>query len=173
MQRTGKSAYPVFSYGFLPKKPEGDVPGSFFDLCCLVPASGCTMKINNFSTMAKKLVCIVDDDADIREIYQRKFKREEFDVVLAEDGEKGLAVIRDRKPDIILLDIQMPAMDGFDVMEALREDPELSKIPVVVLSNVDDERTFKRIGAFETRFYLIKSLTTPQKAVDIVREVLH
>jgi CheY-like chemotaxis protein len=123
--------------------------------------------------MKKKLVCIVDDDENIREIYQRKFKREEFDVVLAEDGEKGIAVIRERKPDVILLDIQMPMMDGFEVMKVLRKDEALSKIPVVVLSNVDDERTFKKIGEFETRFYLIKALTTPQKAVDIVREVLH
>ena len=123
--------------------------------------------------MRKKLVCIVDDDPNMREIYERKFKREEFDVVTAEDGEKGIALIREQHPDIILLDIQMPVMDGFDVMNVLRKDETVSRIPVVVLSNVDDERTFKKIGEFETRFYLIKALTTPQKAVDIVREVLH
>ncbi len=123
--------------------------------------------------MRKKLVCIVDDDPNMREIYARKFKREEFDVVTAEDGDKGITIIRERHPDIILLDIQMPVMDGFDVMKVLQKDETLSKIPVVVLSNVDDERAFKKIGEFETRFYLIKALTTPQKAVDIVREVLH
>jgi CheY-like chemotaxis protein len=117
-------------------------------------------------------VCIVDDDSYIREIYQRKFEEEGFSVVTAVDGEEGLAVIREHKPHIILLDLQMPVRDGVSVLKVLREDPELSKIPVIVLSNQEDDETLKTVGKFETRFYLIKSWTTPQKAVDTVREVL-
>lgn len=121
---------------------------------------------------AKKKVCIIDDDADLREIYLMKFNQEGFDVSLATNGEEGLQIIREKKPDIVLLDLQMPVKGGMEVLAELDADPVLSKIPVIVLTNIDNEGSFKEVGQFETRFYLIKSLTTPQKAVDYVREVL-
>lgn len=127
--------------------------------------------INNASK--KKKVCVIDDDENIREIYRLKFDLEGYDVSVAVDGEDGLKVIREKTPDIILLDLQMPIKDGVAVLQELRGDAELSKIPVVILSNIDNEDAFREVGKFETRFYLIKSLTTPQKAVDIVREILH
>lgn len=121
---------------------------------------------------SKKKVCIIDDDADLREIYSMTFNREGFDVVLATDGEEGLKLIAAEQPDIILLDLHMPVKNGIEVLEELDRDKELSKIPVIVLSNIDHEEAFKKVGEFETRFYLIKSLTSPQKVVDYVREVL-
>ncbi|MBP9698217.1 MAG: response regulator [Candidatus Moranbacteria bacterium] len=121
---------------------------------------------------AKKKVCIVDDDPSVREIYLMKFNQEGFDVSLATNGEEGLQVIRKERPDIILLDLQMPVKNGVEVLAELHQDAELRKIPVIVLTNIDNEDSFKEVGKFETRFYLVKSLTTPQKAVDYVREVL-
>ena len=122
----------------------------------------------------KRVVCIVDDDANIQEIYRIKFESEGFETVAALNGEDGLALIRSRHPDVVLLDLQMPVKDGVEVLEALKRDPALSRIPVVVLSNQDNQESFKRIGELDaTRFSLVKSLTTPQKAVDVVREVLH
>ncbi len=120
----------------------------------------------------KKKVCIIDDDANIREIYLVKFNQEGFDVLLAADGEEGMKIVREKRPDIILLDLQMPIKNGTEVLEELNKDEELRKIPVIVLTNIDNEDSYHEVGKFETRFYLIKSLTTPQKAVDYVREVL-
>ena len=120
----------------------------------------------------KKKICIIDDDADLREIYLMKFGQEGFHVIMAKDGQEGLEKIRTERPDIILLDLQMPVMNGMEVLAELNADPELLKIPVIVLTNIDSEDAFSEVGKFETRFYLIKSLTTPQKAVDYVREVL-
>jgi len=120
----------------------------------------------------KKKVCIIDDDANIREIYLTKFSQEGFDVSLAADGEEGVRVVREQRPDIILLDLQMPIKNGVEVLEELHKDEELAKIPVIILTNIDHEEAFREVGKFETRFYLIKSLTSPQKAVDYVREVL-
>jgi CheY-like chemotaxis protein len=121
-----------------------------------------------------KLVCIVDNNDNIRDIYERKFIQSGFDVVLAKNGEEGLAAMREKHPDVVLLDIQMPVMGGMEVLAELKKDEELSKIPVVILSNVDDEVVFSEIGKqFVTRFYLVKALTTPQKAVSIVKEILH
>ncbi len=122
----------------------------------------------------KRVVCIVDDDANIQEIYRIKFESEGFETIAAMNGDDGLVLIRSQHPDIVLLDLQMPVKDGIEVLEALKSDPTLSRIPVVVLSNQDNQASFKRIGELDaTRFYLVKSLTTPQKAVDVVREVLH
>lgn len=119
-----------------------------------------------------KKVCIVDDDAAIREIYSVKFMAEDFDVISARDGQEGIDIIAREHPDIILLDIQMPIKDGFEVLRELAADQVLRKIPVIILSNVDDEQTFRKVGEFSTHFYLIKSLVTPQRVVDTVREVL-
>ena len=120
----------------------------------------------------KKKVCIIDDDPNLREIYLMKFNQDGFDVSLAVDGEEGMKLIRDNRPDIILLDLQMPVKNGVEVLQELEADGELSKIPVIILTNIDNEDAFREVGKFETRFYLIKSLTTPQKAVDYVKEVL-
>ncbi|MBP9728508.1 MAG: response regulator [Candidatus Moranbacteria bacterium] len=120
----------------------------------------------------KKKVCIIDDDADLREIYLMKFNQEGFDVSLAINGEEGLKSIREKTPDIILLDLQMPVKNGIEVLQELQADKELAKIPVIILTNIDNEDAFREVGEYETRFYLIKSLTTPQQAVDYVREVL-
>src|SRR5665647_943299 len=120
----------------------------------------------------KKKVCVVDDDNDIREIYLKKFELSGYDVVGAADGEEGLRVIRAEKPDIVLLDLQMPVKGGVEVLAELHADPSIADTPVIILTNVDDEDVVKQVGTFNTKFYLIKSLTTPQKAVDYVEEVL-
>ncbi|OGI16029.1 MAG: hypothetical protein A2878_01510 [Candidatus Moranbacteria bacterium RIFCSPHIGHO2_01_FULL_54_31] len=121
----------------------------------------------------KQTVCIVDDNDDIRDIYSTKFKREGFAVVTARDGEEGLQVIRTERPDVIVLDIQMPVLDGVGVLQALKADPDLEKIPVVVLSNIDSEEMFQTVGDLgAAKYYLVKALTEPQKVVDVTLEAL-
>jgi DNA-binding response OmpR family regulator len=120
----------------------------------------------------KKRVLLVDDEAYLREIYSLELSREGFEVLLATNGEEGLEVIRKEKPDAILLDLQMPVKNGFDVLKALGEDKVLKRIPVIILSNVDEEESFKKAGEFETHFYLVKALTTPLKVAKLLREVL-
>lgn len=117
-------------------------------------------------------ICVIDDDADLREIYLLNLNRENFDAVLAQDGEEGLRIIREQVPDAIILDLQMPKKNGFEVLEEISMDVKLRSIPVVILSNADDQESFKKVGQFETHFYLVKALTTPQKVVKILREVI-
>lgn len=121
----------------------------------------------------KKKVCIIDDEKDIREIYSIKLSASGFDVVDAGDGLTGLEIIRAQKPDIILLDLQMPIRNGLDVLEELAKDKTISSIPVIILSNADSEQAMEIVGGFNTRFYFVKSLVTPQKVANAVREVLH
>ncbi len=122
---------------------------------------------------SQQLVCIVDDNEDIRDIYRLKFEREGFLAVTAKDGEEGLRIIKAERPDIILLDVEMPVLDGIGVLNILKGDPDLAKIPVVILSNIDSEDMFQKVsdlGAAE--YYLVKSLTDPQKVVDITVRAL-
>lgn len=120
----------------------------------------------------RKKACVIDDDPDLREIYKLALIGEDMDVSIAENGEVGLRCIRDERPDIILLDLQMPVKDGFEVLDKLKSDPNLAKIPVIILSNVDEEDAFRKAGKYNTRFYFVKSLTTPEKVADAVREIL-
>ncbi len=119
----------------------------------------------------RRKICLIDDEADVREIYTVGLTMEGFDVVSAADGEAGLALIRTEHPNVILLDLQMPVMDGFAVLKTLTGDKDISKIPVIVLSNTDNEDGFRKVGTFNTRFFLVKSLTTPKKVAGFIREI--
>lgn len=122
---------------------------------------------------SKTTVCIMDDNEDIREIYGMKFQREGFAVMKAKDGAEGMQMVKANKPAIILLDIEMPVMSGLEVLDALKEDEELAKIPVIILSNVDKDSVFQEvIESGRAQYYLVKSLTDAQKVVDITLEVL-
>lgn len=120
----------------------------------------------------KKRVCIADDDPDLLEIYSKKFMMEGFEVISAMDGEAALSAIRQQLPDVVLLDLEMPRKNGLEVLQEMRADQTIAKIPVIILSNLDHEDIFSAAGRYETKFYLLKSMTTPQKAVEYVREVL-
>jgi DNA-binding response OmpR family regulator len=87
---------------------------------------------------------------------------DEYQVVTAETGEDGLAKASTENPDLIFLDIRLPGMNGLEVLEHLRQDDQTASIPVVILSNLDDEKTISRgvsLGALE---YVVKSRITPQ-----------
>lgn len=120
----------------------------------------------------RKKVCIVDDDQDILAMYKMRFEQEGYEVVTAMDGEAGLALIRSVDPDIVLLDLQMPKVDGVGVLDILNQDPKLMVIPVIVLSNNNTDQMFEKISNLGTvRYYIVKALTTPQKVIDIVAGV--
>lgn len=117
-------------------------------------------------------ICVIDDDADLREIYLLSLKRDGFEAILAKDGVEGLAIIREHRPAAIILDLQMPKKNGFEVLSELSKDRELRSIPVIILSNADDEASFKKVGQFETHFYFVKALTNPSKVTKILREII-
>ena len=95
----------------------------------------------------RKKVCIVDDDQDILGMYKLRFEQEGYEVVTAMDGEAGLALIRTADPDIVLLDLQMPKVDGMGVLDTLNQDPKLKVIPVIVLSNNNTDQMFEKISS--------------------------
>jgi DNA-binding response OmpR family regulator len=86
---------------------------------------------------ARKCVVVVDDDPSVVELMRQTLPEAEFELDAAPDGEAGLQVIQAHRPDVILLDLIMPRLDGFGVIEKLRLDPELRQIPIIVISSKD------------------------------------
>jgi chemosensory pili system protein ChpA (sensor histidine kinase/response regulator) len=123
--------------------------------------------------MNSNRICIVDDNDDIREIYRMKFQVEGFETVTASNGQEALEIIRGEHPAVVLLDIQMPVMDGLEVLGHLRADPSVKDIPVVILSNIDSEDIFQKVSDLgSAEYYLVKSLVDPQRVVDVTIEAL-
>ena len=117
-------------------------------------------------------VLLVEDDNFLANIYKTKFEMEGFKVSVASDGEEGLEAVKKKKPDIILLDILLPKMDGFIVLEHLKKDDEVKDIPVILLTNLgqkDDVEKGLEMGAVD---YLIKAHFKPSETVDKVKKVL-
>ena len=105
-------------------------------------------------------------------IYQKKFEMEGFKISTSDNGEKGLADAKKKKPDIILLDVLLPKMDGFSVLKQLKEDVATKNIPVILLTNLgqkDDVEKGLEAGAVD---YLIKAHFKPSEIVEKVRKVL-
>lgn len=91
--------------------------------------------------MSKKNILVVDDEQDLLDLIEYNLKKEGFDVLKAEDGQEGIEAARKYQPDLILLDIMMPKMDGLEVVERIRDDSQLNRIPVIFLTARGDEKT--------------------------------
>ncbi len=117
-------------------------------------------------------VVLVEDDAFLANIYKTKFEMEGFKVTHADNGLTGLEEVKKKKPDIVLLDILLPKMDGFTVLSNLKEDPDVKHIPVILLTNLgqkDDVAKGLEMGAVD---YLIKAHFKPSETVDKVKKAL-
>src|SRR3990167_7253697 len=120
----------------------------------------------------KLKILIVEDDTFLAGIYANKFEREGFEVLLSIDGELGLQSAKKNKPDIILLDVLLPKLDGFEVLEKIKAEAATRAIPVVLLTNLgqkEDVDKGLKLGAAD---YLIKAHFMPAETVDKVKRVL-
>ncbi|MFW5888430.1 MAG: response regulator [Patescibacteria group bacterium] len=106
-----------------------------------------------------KLILLIEDERFLRELIAKKLKRRGYNVVTAIDGEEGLAAAREKEPSLILLDIIMPEMDGFQVLEALKKDKnkKIAEIPVVMLSNLGPDENAKKTKELGALDYLLKA----------------
>lgn len=119
-----------------------------------------------------KTILIVEDDKFLRELIVRKLRKENFNITEAIDGEEGIKKIKEEKPDLVLLDLILPGIDGFEVLSKMKEDMSLSQIPVIILSNLgqkDDVERGLKLGAVD---YLIKAHFTPGEIIEKVKIAL-
>jgi len=121
--------------------------------------------------MAKKIL-VIEDDKFLRELISQKLLKEGYDIVEAVDGEKGIEVANKEKPDLVLLDLILPGIDGFEVLAKLKADPKLSDIPVIILSNLGQKTDIEKGIEMGAADYLIKAHFTPGEIVEKIAIVL-
>jgi DNA-binding response OmpR family regulator len=121
--------------------------------------------------MAKKIL-IVEDDKFLRELITKKLKEEGYETVGAGDGEEGIEKAKKESPDIILLDLILPGIDGFEVLSRIKDDSAVSSIPVIILSNLGQREEVEKglkMGAVD---YMIKAHFTPGEITEKVKSIL-
>lgn len=115
----------------------------------------------------EKQILIVDDEKDLVELLRVRFESEGFGVLVAYDGHEGLRIAREKRPDLILLDIAMPKLDGFEVCKIFKSDITLENIPVVIITGVwRDENKFVEEGIEAELF-----ITKPFENDELVKKV--
>lgn len=119
-----------------------------------------------------KSVLIIEDDKFLRDLMVLKLKKEGFRVSEAVEGEEGLKKAKSEKPDIIILDLIIPGMDGFAFLEAAKKDPDTESIPVIVLSNLGQREDIERAKALGAKDYMVKAQLTPIEVVERIKTVL-
>lgn len=117
-------------------------------------------------------VLIIEDDPPYRKIYQKKFEVSGYEVEVAEDGIAGLQKMRTFRPDIALIDLMMPRMDGFQVLDAVKADPTLQSIPTLVLTNLSSTESAEKALEKGALAILVKSDIEPEGIVQKANEIL-
>jgi CheY-like chemotaxis protein len=117
-------------------------------------------------------VLMVEDHPDIADLYQLKLQLDGFRVAVASDGAAGLRLARSLKPDLILLDIHVPQLDGLQLLAALREDEATDDTPVVVFSEDDNPQLVKEAQRLGAAAYLVKAHLLPRRLSQTVSDVL-
>ena len=120
---------------------------------------------------AKKIL-IVEDDQFLSLLLKGRLEKEGFIVLQAFDGEAGLSLVKNEKPDLIVLDLIMPKISGFEFLEILSADPQLCKIPVVVATNLGQESDMQKIKNYGVQNYFVKVQTSIDDLVAMFKNIL-
>jgi len=120
----------------------------------------------------KQKILIIEDDGFLASIYAQKLELEGFEVAFANNGEDGLKLAQKDKPDLVLLDLLMPRMDGFEVLEKLKAEPDTRDIKVLVLTYLGQKEDVERCMKLGAAGYVIKAHSLPQETVKRVKALL-
>jgi len=117
-------------------------------------------------------IAIIEDDQTISQMYRMKFEAEGFEVQTAADGRLGVALVKKMRPDVILLDIRMPEMNGAEALAEIRKNDWGRDVLVLVLTNVGEEEAPKTLETLNVHSYIVKADLTPRQVVEKVKEAL-
>lgn len=120
----------------------------------------------------KTKILLVEDDSFLLGMYATKFEMENFKVIMAEDGERAVRLALKEAPDIILLDIILPKINGFEVLRQLKANPVTVHIPVILLTNLSQKDEIEQGLKMGAEDYLIKAHFMPSEVVDKIKKVL-
>lgn len=116
-----------------------------------------------------KRILLVEDEPLLGNLLKQRLEKEGFEMVLAHDGEEALAKLRESKPDLILLDIILPKISGFELLETLQADPQFEKAPVIIISNLGQESDVARGQALGAIQYFVKAKVSIEELVEHVK----
>lgn len=122
--------------------------------------------------MDKKLIIFVEDEPTLQKTLGRILEEEGFEIQGALDGQSGLALIKRIKPSLILLDLILPKMDGFEVLQELKKDPEVKDIPVIVLTNLESAQDVEKAISLGATTYLVKANYELNDVVKKIRGII-
>jgi len=117
-----------------------------------------------------KTILIIEDEEILLGLLQKKLKQEGYNVLVAREGREGLSEMKKQKPDLVLLDIVMPIMDGFEVIKAMKADEEIKDIPVIIISNSGQPVELNKAKELGVKDWLIKTEFDPQEVVEKVKK---
>lgn len=117
-------------------------------------------------------IAIIEDDPVISQMYRMKFEADGFDVQMASNGKSGVDLVKNFLPDMILLDLQMPEMDGAEALAIIRKNSWGKNIPVIILTNMGEEESPKSLKALGIHSYIVKANLTPRQVAQRVKEAL-
>jgi len=120
----------------------------------------------------KKTVLVVEDDKYFRDVLVEKLVKEGFEVVSAVDGHTALDITAKKAPSIVILDIILPGMNGFDYLEAKGKNAAIAKIPVIILSNLGQKEDIERGRALGAKDYIVKVHFTPNDLIAKIRSFI-
>ncbi len=120
----------------------------------------------------QQTVLVIDDSRMIREIYRQKLAQEKFHVLVAAGGLEALQILARETPDVILLDLLMPDVDGFQLLEMLKREPRLKRVPVLVLSGKSHGEDLQRALALGAADYIVKATTPPNEVIRHIAKAL-
>lgn len=132
-----------------------------------------TRAYNKVTMHVPTKIAIIEDDPVISQMYLMKFEADGFDVQRAENGKLGIALVENMKPDLILLDLHMPILDGAEALTEIRRHAWGKKIPVIILTNLGAEEAPKSLHTLDIHSYIVKAELTPRQVVQHVKEALN
>lgn len=119
-----------------------------------------------------KTILFVEDEAALQKTLGEILKQEGYEVTPALDGEVGLRLAKDKKPDLILLDLILPKVHGIEVLRKLKEDKETKGIPVIVLTNLGEIKDINKVVELGATTYLVKAQYTLEEVVEKIKKAL-
>lgn len=117
-------------------------------------------------------IVIIEDDPTISQMYRIKFESDGFEVHLAANGQIGINVAENVRPDIILLDLQMPEMDGTEALKIIRSRDWGKTVPVIILTNLGEEEAPHELRSLGVDSYIVKANYTPRQVVEQVKSAI-
>ena len=117
-------------------------------------------------------IAIIEDDPTISQMYRMKFEADGFDVRLAGNGAVGIELVKQFQPDAILLDLQMPEVNGVEALRQIRSQPASAQTPVIVLTNLGQEEAPADLQSLAIHSYIVKANMTPRQVVDQVKSAI-